>query len=1088
MPRKMLIDASHPEETRVVVVDGQRVDQFDFETITKKQIAGNVYLARVTRVEPSLQAAFVEYGGNRHGFLPFSEIHPDYYQIPHADRAALLADAARAYQEEAEERPARESRNGGRGRDDRNGGRGRNGGREVERAGSRDGSSRREAEAFDSGAEDAVSGDADSGAQGGREESRNDGGRRGRGRGRGRDRRRNDSRGGWVEVLEREVTLEDGGSARLLRLERRAAEAQESEAREPAEAPAAQVLQETGPGEAPLQEEGAVREVTLEDGTVARLSEPDERKGPAQAMAASPDDSTSGEGTGGRRARYLRRRRPGGGKGRGKPRDENGAEPRQAAEEAPEVEEIEFVGLDSAREDQGEAENAEAFEVESVGEEDSREEAEASSPRRFPRGRYKIQEVIKKRQILLVQVVKEERGTKGAALTTYVSLAGRYCVLMPNTARGGGISRKITEAADRKRLKEAADELDVPKGMGLIVRTAGADRTKAEIKRDYDYLIRQWTAVRDLTLASMAPKLVYEEGDLIKRSLRDLYSRDIEEIVVEGDDGYREAKDFMKMLTPSHAKNVKPYRDDVPLFIRHQVESQLTAMFNPIVQLRSGGYIVINITEALVAVDVNSGRSTREYSIEDTALKTNLEAAEELARQMRLRDLAGLIVIDFIDMDDPRNDRAVERKLKDCLKNDRARMQIGRISNFGLLEMSRQRLRPGMLEASTKPCPHCQGVGHVRSDESLALSILREAEEAGVREPGVGMKIVAPVSIANYLINHKRERLLSLEKRYALAAHVEGDPSLPPAEHRLERFLLTAAIRTEAGPVGIDSSFADAEEEEIEARAEPRRIEIETPRKPVPTEEPRSDEELGEAPAPEAEARFEPREERGGRRGRNERRPRGDRAPEARQADPLPVIDLGGGEESGSILAPEFPAPSAPESGEGRGRRARGKGGRRGEERRPQAEEAAPGEAEAVAPEAAPEPGPSEDFSRDAATALLSRPDALDLAAGKLFAEAAAEAEAPRIEAPAEAAAPVEAAEAPKPARPRRAPRAAKAPKAAAPAPAPLAEAVPEPAPAPEPAAKPASVAESAPAAESEPAPEPDGPARPKRSGWWSRG
>ncbi len=1077
----MLIDASHPEETRVVVVDGQRVDQFDFETVTKKQIAGNVYLARVTRVEPSLQAAFVEYGGNRHGFLPFSEIHPDYYQIPHADRAALLADAARAYQEEAEERPARESRNG----------RGRNAEKSGERKGGRDGSSRREAEPLEAGAADAVSGEGDSGRreESRREDSKNDGGRRGRGRGRGRDRRRNDSRGGWVEVPEREVVLEDGTTARLLRLERRG----QSEAQ-------SRIQEESSAGE-------AAQEAILEDGSVARLIEPQteaqpespdeaERKGPAKAMAASPDDSASGEASGGRRARYLRRRRR---PGEGKPREKAASEALAAEEGAPEDEEAEASGIGAGAEDQGDqgdSDNGEAFEVENVGQEDSREEAEGASPRRFPRGRYKIQEVIKKRQILLVQVVKEERGTKGAALTTYVSLAGRYCVLMPNTARGGGISRKITETADRKRLKEAAEELDVPKGMGLIVRTAGADRTKAEIKRDYDYLIRQWTAVRDLTLASVAPKLVYEEGDLIKRSIRDLYSRDIEEIVVEGEDGYREAKDFMKMLTPSHAKNVKPYRDDVPLFIRHQVESQLTAMFNPIVQLRSGGYIVINITEALVAVDVNSGRSTREYSIEDTALKTNLEAAEELARQMRLRDLAGLIVIDFIDMDDPRNDRAVERKLKDCLKNDRARMQIGRISNFGLLEMSRQRLRPGMLEASTKPCPHCQGVGHVRSDESLALSILREAEEAGVREPGVGMKIAAPVSIANYLINHKRERLLSLEKRYALAVYVEGDPSLPPSEHRFERFLMTAVARAESGPVGIDSSFADAEEEEIEARAEPRRIEIEAPRRssgPRPAEEA---EEVEEASASEAEARPEsspeprpePREERGGgRRGRNERRPRQERAPEPRAADPLPVIDLGASENAESILAPEFPTPSAPESGsgEGRGRRGRGKGGRRGEERRPFCEEAAP----AVEPEAAAEAAAEsaaepagQDFSREAAAALLSRPDALDLAAGKLFAEASAEAAAP--EAPAQAPAPAEAetaepAPAPKPAK--RAPRGKKpAAPEAAPETAALAAVEPEAAPAAPPASEPA----PAPA----PAPEEAKPARPKRSGWWSRG
>ncbi len=379
---------------------------------------------------------------------------------------------------------------------------------------------------------------------------------------------------------------------------------------------------------------------------------------------------------------------------------------------------------------------------------------------------------------MLVQVVKEERGNKGAALTTYLSLAGRYCVLMPNTARGGGISRKITNAVDRKRLRDIAGELEVPRGMGLIVRTAGAERTRAEIKRDYEFLLRQWEQIRELTLKSIAPTLIYEEGSLIKRSIRDLYSKEIDQILVEGEAGYREAKEYMKMLMPSHAKNVQPYADAIPLFSRYQVESYLNGMFNPVVQLKSGGYIVIGVTEALVAIDVNSGRATKQGSIEETALQTNLEAAEEISRQLRLRDLAGLIVIDFIDMDENRNNRAVEKRLKDKLKNDRARLQLGRISAFGLLEMSRQRLRPGMLEATTKPCPHCHGMGVIRSDDSLALAILREVEEEALRGRADEITIRAPVDIANYLINAKRRHIGQIEHRNNVLVVIIGDPTL----------------------------------------------------------------------------------------------------------------------------------------------------------------------------------------------------------------------------------------------------------------------------------------------------------------------
>ena len=437
-------------------------------------------------------------------------------------------------------------------------------------------------------------------------------------------------------------------------------------------------------------------------------------------------------------------------------------------------------------------------------------------PRKPRPRRYKIQEVIKVRQVLLVQVVKEERGNKGAALTTYLSLAGRYCVLMPNTARGGGISRKITNAADRKKLKEIANEMEVPQGAGLIVRTAGAKRTKAEIKRDYEYLQRLWEQVRELTLKSIAPAKIYEEGDLIKRSIRDLYNRDIEEVLVEGERGYRNAKDFMKMIMPSHAKNVRRYEDSLPLFARFQVESYLGGMFNPTVQLKSGGYIVIGVTEALVAIDVNSGRATKEGSIEDTALKTNLEAAEEVARQLRLRDLAGLIVIDFIDMEERKNNASVEKRMKDKLKTDRARIQVGRISGFGLMEMSRQRLRPGMIEATTQPCQVCHGTGLIRSDDNLALQILRGIEEEGTRKRSREVLVKCPVGIANYLMNQKRDHIAQIEARYGLSVRVEGDPSLLSPDFTMERFKTATrkVVAIDPPVVSVDASLMDQVDED----------------------------------------------------------------------------------------------------------------------------------------------------------------------------------------------------------------------------------------------------------------------------------
>ena len=658
MQSKMLVDAAHPEETRVVVVKGNRVEEFDYESANKKQLRGNIYLAKVTRVEPSLQAAFVDYGGNRHGFLAFTEIHPDYYQIPVADRQALL-------DEEAEEQSRASA-----------------------------------AEAAE-----------DEEAASGRRRRR---GRRGRGRHEGQG--------------HRDVERPSAAAAETFSVARLEVEDEI----------------DTTP-----QEPGASVAMEASD-LVHEVSEP-----------ADPSEDHEGE------AENLTVR--------------SAPEPEDDDDDA---EQSEIVGQPVAmKEGNG---DAVAESVESVGSEDALEELPERTRRR--RGRpYKIQEVIRRRQIILVQVVKEERGNKGAALTTYLSLAGRYTVLMPNTARGGGISRKITQPTDRKRLREIAGELEVPEGMGLIIRTAGSQRTKTEIKRDYDYLLRLWETVRDLTLKSTAPALVYEEGSLIKRSIRDLYNKDIDEVLVAGDEAYREAKDFMRMLMPSHAKNVKPYKEPEPVFIRFQVERQLAAMFSPQVVLKSGGYIVLNQTEALVSIDVNSGKATREHNIEDTALKTNLEAAEEVARQLRLRDLAGLIVIDFIDMDERRNNRLVERRLKESLRNDRARIQVGRISHFGLLEMSRQRLRTGMLEGSTKSCPMCQGTGIVRSVESVSLDILRSIEDRLITDGVVPLVATTAVDVALYILNQKRPHLNDIQQRYKIPITITADEDMHISQFVIER-------------------------------------------------------------------------------------------------------------------------------------------------------------------------------------------------------------------------------------------------------------------------------------------------------------
>ncbi|MFK7870931.1 MAG: Rne/Rng family ribonuclease [Roseobacter sp.] len=697
MAKKMLIDATHAEETRVVVVDGNKVEEFDFESENRRQLAGNIYLAKVTRVEPSLQAAFIDYGGNRHGFLAFSEIHPDYYQIPVADRQALMeeerayAEAQRA-QEDEEEKPKKRSR-------------------------TRSRSKNRAESVEDSDAKASRDVDADQ-----------------------------------IDGMETiDLDAEDEGLSPMERV---------------AETP----VEEPETVDAASENQASEGEVSAED-----VSATDE------TVAQEPAPVAEDEGTSDDLSPKPRRRRS-----RGKPKSEADEAQGGDTTDSATGDATEDGDEDTPATDRKADPASKDDSIESVADDDDHEDIR---PPRKPRPRrYKIQEVIKVRQILLVQVVKEERGNKGAALTTYLSLAGRYCVLMPNTARGGGISRKITNAVDRKKLKEIAGEIEVPQGAGLIVRTAGAKRTKAEIKRDYEYLQRLWEQIRELTLKSIAPSKIYEEGDLIKRSIRDLYNREIDEVFVEGERGYRIAKDFMKMIMPSHAKNVKLYTEGLPLFARYQVETYLAGMFNPTVQLPSGGYIVIGVTEALVAIDVNSGRATKEGSIEQTALKTNLEAADEVARQLRLRDLAGLIVIDFIDMDERKNNASVEKRMKDKLKTDRARIQVGRISGFGLMEMSRQRLRPGMIEATTQPCGACHGTGLIRSDDNLALSVLRQIEEEGTRKRSREVLIKAPVGIANFLMNQKREHIAQIEARYGLSVRIEGDPALVSPDFTMEKF------------------------------------------------------------------------------------------------------------------------------------------------------------------------------------------------------------------------------------------------------------------------------------------------------------
>ena len=947
MAKKMLIDATHAEETRVVVVDGNKVEEFDFESENKRQIAGNIYLAKVTRVEPSLQAAFVDYGGNRHGFLAFSEIHPDYYQIPVADREALMEEEralaeADARAEEEDEAPKKRRRRGPRRRNNKQ--------------------------------TEAVT------------ESEVDG----------------------METIDLDASEESTES----------------------DAPMA----------APIVEDDPLIVTQEVDATVADEAEPVEDTSVTDETAAPANDATDAEPE------------PETAKAPDTPTDE-AAQTDENADDTPDT--PESVDADAAEDDQDDG-------IESVSDDD--DALDLRPQRRSRPRRYKIQEVIKVRQIMLVQVVKEERGNKGAALTTYLSLAGRYCVLMPNTARGGGISRKITNAADRKKLKEIATEIDVPLGAGLIIRTAGAKRTKTEIKRDYEYLQRLWEQIRELTLKSIAPAKIYEEGDLIKRSIRDLYNREIDEVLVEGEQGYRNAKDFMKMIMPSHAKNVKNYTDALPLFARYQVESYLSSMFNPVVQLKSGGYLVIGVTEALVAVDVNSGRATKEGSIEETALKTNLEAAEEVARQMRLRDLAGLIVIDFIDMDERRNNNAVEKRLKDKLKTDRARIQVGRISGFGLLEMSRQRLRPGMIEATTQPCPSCHGTGLIRSDDNLALSILRQIEEEGVRRRSGEVLVKCPVGISNFIMNQKRDHVAQIEARYGLSVRVEGDPMLVSPDFTIEKFkTATRYVPEVAEPVvSADTIVMDEIDEDI-ADAE----EIETP---------------------ENEQDDERKPKRRRRRRRRRKGQGGDQTEESEdQSSDEAVTDEGAAEQvadasadlsTDTSTATEGEAPAQETPAEDKSTEEKPKRARRSRKKKAETEEEKPSEeAQPVADATQAAPALEEEAPKPKRRTRRKKTDEVKEEA----------AETPVVAEAAE--------EAPKPVR-KRAPRKTKAQKEAEAA----EKAAAAEAPAVEAAAEPVPVVSADPVVEVAPAPKakepaaekveekPEEPSKPKRRGWWSLG
>jgi ribonuclease E len=850
MTKRMLIDASHAEETRVVVLDGNRLEDFDVETATKRQLKGNIYLAKVVRVEPSLQAAFVEYGGNRHGFLAFDEIHPDYYQIPIADRQRLLEMQAQQAREEEEEAD-----------------------RDAERR------------SEEAPGEHVRSTEASDEAPAPKSEESRDG---------------------------TEIPDEPAGPS-----------APAEAAAQPLEIDAEWISAPVEPDIPPPSREG---EEQPEGPPELPIWEAVDESGATPSLLAEVDGGTAGDSD----ARYE----PAGS-------GDLHADEGESDDHVPETPPPETVG----------------------GETDPAEDAgERRIPYRFLRS-YKIQEVIRRRQILLVQVVKEERGTKGAALTTYISLAGRYCVLMPNSPRGGGISRKITSPADRRRLKEVMTELDLPAGMGLIVRTAGANRPKPEIKRDCEYLLRLWDEIRELTLRSVAPALIYEEASLIKRAIRDVYSRDVDEVVVDGEDGWRAARDFMRMLMPTHVKKVQLWRDGgQPLFARHQVDAQLDAILSPTVQLRSGGYLVINQAEALVAIDVNSGRSTRERGIEETALRTNLEAADEVARQLRLRDLAGLIVIDFIDMESKKHNNMVERRLKEALKTDRARIQVGHISHFGLLEMSRQRLRPSLAETSFITCPHCAGTGHVRSTESAAIHVLRGIEEEGGKHRAAEILVHTASATTMYIFNHKRDRLAEIETRSGMRVTFAVDETIMSSQYRIERIRTQVASESPAAitaGTGHLPEAADVEEEE-ESAAEADR--------PQPPAEPESEAAVETTPVatvPESAESTAAAEDAEPHRRRRRRRRRGRRDEAGDEIRPSADDGAEAPEEEMHVEGvPETAEPviAAPRSGQRRYRR--------GNQRRPRAGElpdiAAPGADQPSLPPVYFGPTPADPFGGQA--------------------------------------------------------------------------------------------------------------------------
>ena len=1039
MGKKLLIDATHAEETRVVVVDGSKVEEFDFETIHKRQLAGNIYLAKITRVEPSLQAAFVDYGGNRHGFLAFAEIHPDYYQIPVADRIALMEEErafARAQDEDT-----------GNGSGSSNGNEGKSSGNSGRRSRRRRSNTKDETPTSDVKVDEAVTTPSAEAAT---------------------------AEAAEVSTETTPVVAETT-----------------SVIAEPVDTPVVETTEAVEPVvDAPAEVEPAAEEASaapVEAAEVApaeaAVEAPAEAPVEASVEAAATETPASNDET----------------PSTGRPMAANAEGMETRTYGAMDVVELEDEGADEEGTDDAESDESEDEakpyraadhasdndeQIESVADEDVSDEVRP--PRRPRARRYKIQEVIKVRQIMLVQVVKEERGNKGAALTTYLSLAGRYCVLMPNTARGGGISRKITNAADRKKLKEIAGEISVPEGAGLIIRTAGSQRTKPEIRRDYEYLFRVWEQIRELTLKSVAPAPIYEEGNLIKRSIRDLYNKDIDEVLVEGEGGYRIAKDFMKMIMPSHAKNVQLYRDQMPLFARFQVESYLGSMFNPTVQLKSGGYIVIGVTEALVAIDVNSGKSTREGSIEDTALKTNLEAADEVARQLRLRDLAGLIVIDFIDMEERKNNASVEKRMKDALRTDRARIQVGRISGFGLMEMSRQRLRPGMLEATTQPCAHCHGTGLIRSDNSLALQILRALEEEGTRNRSKEVLVKAPIEIINYLFNSKREHVAQIEVRYGMAIRLEADTSLISPDYSIEKFKTATRIVTAPSAAvvsfdsktmsDIDDEFSDIDEDEIEDAVE---VEVE-----AEVDAENGDDKNADSGDGSKRKRRRRRRRRGGQNGEG----RSDEGSDGDDSD-----DSTGDSADAATEAEAKPAETTDAEEPAKPARKR-----RSRSRKKPVE----GEGEATEATEAPEasadaPAASTDAPADADAEAPAPKKRTRTRRKKVADEAAPVEEAPA--APVEAEAPVEAPVVETPAEPEATPApvaesvetadpVAEEPVAVEAVDAPIA-AVTEPDASAEPeiAAEPAAAPEPEPVVEPVAEPEPPKPAKPRRAGWWSR-